>query len=95
MGIVGFIIFAIAIFLYFQKNLEYIKYQKNNNSTIYVIASVASVISTLIIGIFDYIWYNQRMFYLFWITLAIGVAIVRVGDSERARLEEFEHDQYL
>lgn len=95
MGIVGFIIFAIAIFLYFQKNLEYIKCQKNNSSTIYVIASVASVISTLIIGIFDYIWYNQRMFYLFWITLAIGVAIVRVGDSERARLEEFEHDQYL
>ena len=94
-GIIGFVIFAIALFLSFQKNLEYVKNQKNNNSTIYVIASIASVISALIIGIFDYIWYNPRMFYLFWISLAIGAAVVRVGNSERARLEDFEHDQSL
>lgn len=94
-GIIGFVIFAIALFLSFQKNLEYVKNQKNNSSTIYVIASIASVISALIIGIFDYIWYNPRMFYLFWISLAIGAAVVRVGNSERARLEDFEHDQSL
>ena len=95
MGIVGFTVFCIAIFLSIQKNLEFIKNQKQNSSSVYVIASITSVISALIVGVFDYIWYNPRIFYLFWITLAIGVAIVRVGNFERTRLEAYEHDQSL
>ena len=95
MGLIGFIVFGIAIFLNFQKGLEYIKIEKNTNSKIYVIASITSVISALIVGAFDYIWYNPRIFYLFWIIIAIGTAFVRVGDSERMRCEDFEHDLSL
>ena len=92
MGVIGFLVFCVAIFFSFQKSFEFIKNEKNFNSSIYVIASVASVASALIIGIFDYIWYNPRIFYLFWIVIAIGCAYVRVGDYERSRCEDFEHD---
>ncbi len=91
-GVIGFLVFCVAIFFSFQKSFEFIKNEKNFNSSIYVIASVASVASALIIGIFDYIWYNPRIFYLFWIVIAIGCAYVRVGDYERSRCEDFEHD---
>ena len=94
MGIVGFIVFAVAMFLSFQKSFEYIKTENNVKESIYVIAVVVSIISALIIGAFDYIWYNPRIFYLFWVIVAIGGAFVRVGDSERARCEDFEHDRY-
>ena len=94
MGIVGLVVFAVAIFLSIQKSLEYIKTENNVKSSIYVIAVIVSLISALIIGAFDYIWYNPRIFYLFWIIAAIGGAYVRVGDSERARCEDFEHDLY-
>ena len=92
MGIIGLLVFFIAIFLSFQKSFEYIKKEKGSPTTVYVIATVASVASALIIGIFDYIWYNPRIFYLFWTIVAIGAAYVRVGDSERSRLESFQHD---
>ena len=92
MGVIGFLVFCVAIFFSFQKSFEFIKNEKNFNSSIYVIASVASVASALILGSFYYIWYNPRIFYLFWIVIAIGCAYVRVGDYERSRCEDFEHD---
>lgn len=95
MGIIGFLMLSIAIFLNFQKSLEYIKKEKSSASTVYVIAAVASIVSALIMGVFDYIWYNQRIFYLFWTIIAIGTAFVRVGNSERLRLEDFQHYQSL
>jgi hypothetical protein len=93
MGIVGFVVLCIAIFLNFQKSFEYIKQEKDSASTVYVIAAVVSIVSALIMGVFDYIWYNPRMFYLFWTIIAIGTAFVRVGSAERMRLESFQHDQ--
>ena len=94
LGIVGFIAFCATIFFSFQKSLEYIKNDNSSDSTIYVIASVVSIASALIIGMFDYIWYNPRIFYLFWIIIAIGAAFIRIGDSERERLKAFDHNQY-
>lgn len=90
MGVIGAIVFCIAIFLNFQKCLEYIKTNSQDQSSVYVIAAVASTIAALTMGIFDYIWYNQRIFYLFWIVLAIGCAYVRVGNYERERHRENE-----
>ena len=87
MGVIGFAAFCIALFFAFQKKLEFIKDNKQNANSVYVIASMASTASALIIGVFDYIWYNQRIFYLFWIVVAIGCALVRVENYEKARHE--------
>ena len=91
MGIVGCIVFCIAMFLNLQKSFEFIKVTNNPSTSIYVIASAVSIISALIIGVFDYIWYNPRLFYLFWIIIAIGCAFIRMSDYEKARREEFQH----
>lgn len=90
MGIIGLILFAVAMFLNFQKCFEYIKTNKQDPSNVYVIASVSSAIAALTMGLFDYIWYNQRIFYLFWIALAIGCAYVRIGNYECERLSDAE-----
>lgn len=90
MGLIGFIVFALVIFFNFQKCFEYVKNTEKSESKIYVIAAVTSIISALVMGVFDYIWYNQRIFYLFWIILAIGCAFVRVGDYERNRRSEID-----
>ena len=75
-------------FFAFQKNFEYIKENPQGSNTVYIIASVVSIASALIMGVFDYIWYNQRIFYLFWIILAIGCAFVRVENYEKARRDD-------
>lgn len=85
MGIGGLLTFVILTFLYFQKTLEYVKRPENNSAKLYVVAALSAVMGMLIMGIFDYVWYNYRVFYIFWIVIAIGCAFVRVGNSEEER----------
>ncbi len=85
LGIGGILTFAVLLFLYFQKCSEYIKDPENKESKFYTAAAVSSIIGALIMGIFDYIWFNYRVFFVFWIIIAIGCAFVRVGNNEKER----------
>lgn len=84
-GIVGIIAFLIVVFLYLQMNFEYIKNTVNYSSKFVVIASTCSVISMLVFGMFDFIWYNYRVLFLFWAVMALAVACVRIGKDNQRR----------
>jgi O-antigen ligase len=87
-GIVGTIFFGLIIFLNIAQNLEY---TKNNSadasSKLFLVASFASFIAAIIMGMFDYIWFNYRIFFLFWIVIAISSSYYRVKENEDARKE--------
>ena len=85
MGIGGLLCLLALAFLYFQKCAEYIKKPEDKRSKFYVTAALTSIIAALIMGIFDYVWFNYRVFYIFWIVIAIGCAFVRVGNTEAER----------
>ena len=95
MGIGGLLAFLIFVFFYFQKTLEYVKNPKNNSVKFYVVAAVSAVAAALIMGVFDYVWYNYRVFYIFWIVVAIGCAFVKTGnyEAERALGETESYEQ--
>ncbi len=85
MGLLGLIIFAISMFLNMQKSFEYIKHPESRSSAVFVASAVSAAVGALTMGIFDYIWYNYRIFYLFWVVIAIGAAFVRTGNNELYR----------
>lgn len=85
MGIGALLCFSLIVLFYAQKNLEYIKAPASRDGMLISAASLAAVLSLLIMGIFDYIWYNYRIFWIFWVALAIGVACVRIGQREITR----------
>ena len=85
MGIGGLICFALIILFYMQNSLEYIKTPSDTASSLMVSACFCSVLSVLIMGLFDYAWYNYRVFFMFWAVLALGVACIRVGKKELSR----------
>ncbi len=91
-GIVGLIVFAIVMLLSFQKCFEYIKSPENKQSRVFVSAVISALVSALVMGMFDYIWYNYRVFYIFWVILAVGCAFVRVGNSEILRKQANPED---
>ena len=95
MGIVGLIAFAIVLLLFTQMNFEYIKDTKDASGRLIVIASFCSVIASLVFGLFDYTWYNYRIFFIFWAVIAIACACVRIGrEEERRRLVNTESRLY-
>ena len=85
MGIIGLVVFALLILLFAQKSLEYVKNPESHRSACYVAAAFSAVVSALTMGAFDHIWYNYRIFFLFWAVMGIAVATVRVGDTTMKR----------
>lgn len=93
LGIGGLLTLLALLFLYFQKCSEYIKEPENKVSRYYTAASVSSIIGALIMGMFDYIWFNNRVFFVFWLVMAIGCAFVRAGNSEKERKSSILDEQ--
>ena len=45
------------------------------------VAAFAAFTSAMVMGMFDYIWYNNRVMFLFFAIMGIACAVVRMGDD--------------
>ena len=60
-----------------------------------VVSGLAAVVAVLIMGLTDYVWYNSRVFLMFWLVIAIVNAYIRIGNEESKRYATHElHSQY-
>ena len=84
-GIIGVIAFLIVMLLFVQMNLEHIRDTKDRSGRLISNAAFCAIISALIFGLFDFTWYNYRIFFLFWTVIALGCACVRVCNDEARR----------
>ena len=83
-GIVGLLIFLLTVFMFMQMNMEYIRDSRDQTLRTVSVACLCAVISLLVFGMFDFVWYNYRVFFMFWAIIAIACACVRIGrDDER------------
>lgn len=87
MGIGGLIAFAAVMFFFAQNSLSYIKAPFNRSTSLITSACLISVLALLIIGVFDFVWYNNAIYFMFWSVLALGVACTRIGKRESSRDE--------
>ncbi len=95
LGIGGLLSFFCILFLAAQMNFEYLKQSQNVRAKIFVIACMCSIIGALVMGLFDFIWYNYRIFFLFWAVLGLACACIRVGRAEESRqtcIAEYEEN---
>ncbi len=85
MGIFALIVFLFIVLLFVQRNLENIKLSSDQTARMMIAAALCSGIALLIMGIFDYVWYQYRIFFLFWIILGLTSALARIEHRERER----------
>lgn len=85
MGIGGLLLLLTVIFFGYQMNLEYIKNTKDTQTKLMVITALCAFTAILVMGVFDFVWYNYRVFFLFWVVLAIACAGTRIGNAEQRR----------
>lgn len=84
LGVIGFTVFALIMFCYGQNCFIEIKRgARASKSRTMMIAGLASVTGALVVGLTDYIWYNYRVFIIFWMVVAITVALARNNVRER------------
>ena len=85
-GIVGAVAFLLIILLYFKRLFTVIKFSHDLSLKTISAALVAAMGGYLLQGMFDNVWYNYRIFLLFWIYIALG-AIVDIV-SRRTKNEQ-------
>jgi O-antigen ligase len=84
-GIIGLVAFVTVMFLFTQMNLEHIRDTKDASGRLIANSAFCSIIAALIFGLFDFTWYNYRIFFLFWVIVAISCACIRVCNDEVRR----------
>lgn len=86
-GVVGLAVLMIVFVLFAQICLGSInKFSPRERMT--VSAGMCGIISALVMGLADNIWYNYRVFFVFWCVMALTVAYVNAITSERSELHE-------
>lgn len=86
LGIVALIVFVIITIMFTQKCLSGIsKKQRSSKSRVMIIAGFSSIFGALVMGITDYIWYNYRVFLLFWAVVGLTIALIKINEKQRAK----------
>jgi O-antigen ligase len=82
-GISGLVILIIIILLFIQNCFEFIlRSVSPAEDKMTVFAGLCGIISILVMGLFDHVWYNFRVFFLFWVMMALTVSYMTASRNE-------------
>jgi hypothetical protein len=86
LGIVGLVVFAMVVLLWLRRALEYYRLGEWRTPRLIVLGGVMGIVALLIMGLFDDVFYNYRIFFMFWTVMGLVTAQLRIGErqSERA-----------
>ena len=93
LGVVGLALLLVIVFMAFQRGFGCIK-QNSKNRAVACTASVgiAGLFGALVHGMVDYIWYNYRVFFMFWIVLAFVCACANVYSNREKNVKSYSDD---
>jgi O-antigen ligase len=88
MGIFALIVFLAFVFLYAQFSFSFCKSAMSRSNRTICLGIFCGILALLIQGMTDYVWYNYRIFLLFWMIVGLGAAhVFAAKDTE----EEMDH----
>ena len=82
LGVLGFAVFLITIFLFYSKVFSFLKRSENRESKLIIGAVACGLLAILAQGLTDYVWYNYRVFAFFWMMLGIAVSVIDSNSRE-------------
>jgi O-antigen ligase len=85
LGVVGLAVFAAALLLWLRRALEYYRFGEWKDARLTVLGGVAGVLALLIMGLFDDVFYNYRIFFMFWAIMGLVSAQLRIGERRTER----------
>ncbi len=87
-GIAGLVYFAFLMFVYHRNIISFEKRLKHTDRRKVLLITFGSVLfGFLVQSIFDYTWYNYRVYFLFWIVVALGFATYKILRGEEKKVD--------
>lgn len=79
LGVVGLVLFLLVAFMSAQRGFGCIKQNSKCRTRVCTVSvGIAGIFGALVHGMVDYVWYNYRVFFMFWIALAFICACANV-----------------
>ncbi len=90
-GIVGLAIFILAMVVCIKSGLEIVRRADKDSmrEKAMCVASISALLAALLQGMTDYIWFNYRIFFFFWVIVAIISASARIGRKKAMPKNEY------
>ena len=83
-GIFGMILFIAFGVVFAKLNFSYLVKAPNKFRKINCAAGFCSVIGVLTVGLFDYAWLDKRLMLLFFVSVALSMAYIRIERNEQS-----------
>ena len=84
-GLIGPLLLLLFTVTFFQCVISHQHEETNSTLRLYSLAAGGGILAVLIFGLTDHVFYNARIFFLFFAVAGIAAAISRVGKIERQR----------
>jgi len=88
LGIFGLLAFVIAMINFARGALSSFPGEENGNRSrfLYAVAGLCGVLAFLAQGMTDYVWYNYRIYAMFWLLVGLTSALARLSSAEKTYL---------
>lgn len=83
LGIFGFILFIAMLICFLQSGFSLAKHGEDKTVRLIGCGAMCGVLAALLQGMTDYVWYNYRVFFLFWIVFGLCSAARRIDAASR------------
>lgn len=84
-GIFGFAVFVILLICMFQNGFTLAKHGEDKAVRLMGCGALCGVVAALVQGMTDYVWYNYRVFFIFWVMIGLVAAARRIDYVLRSR----------
>lgn len=78
LGVVGLIVFLAVMISAARRGFGSLRTVSCARSRLIISAGIAGIAAALVHGLVDYIWYNYRVFFVFWVVIAVLCACSKV-----------------
>lgn len=94
LGAVGLIVFLVCIFFTFQAGLSFCSGKGDRGLRIITAGAMSGLLAVLVQGLTDYVWYNYRVFFIFWVMAGIIIAARRADEKIPQKSQCAAADKY-
>jgi putative inorganic carbon (HCO3(-)) transporter len=94
-GILGLLVFLGLLAAFFRTMASYLRKERDWRRKAVAMAMMSGVVGFLFQGIFDYVFYNNRVLLIFYIYLALGTVFARIGSKEAEIAAKKEGERFV
>ena len=89
LGVCGFAVFVIIMFFFAQRSFTALRHGVDMDTKYILVGAFCGVFGLLVGGLFDYTWYNYRVFFIFFAIMGLVCACDRACRDNNGGLHEY------